>query len=62
MPESEITRKIRRERVRKMTELLKIRYDKMRKLRRPLARQRTDHWIDPSIYPARDSNRDLDLH
>lgn len=62
MPESEIMRKIRRERVRKMTELLKIRYDKMRKLRRPLPRHRTERWIDPSSYPARDFSQDCDLH
>lgn len=48
MPESEITRKIRRERVRKMTELLKIRYDKLRELRRPLQRHRKERWIEPS--------------
>lgn len=61
MPESEAMRKIRRERVRKMAELLKIRYDKLRELRRPVSRHRTERWIDPSGYPARNSNQGRDL-
>ena len=62
MPESEAMRKIRRERVRKMAELLKIRYDKLRELRRPVSRRRAQRWSDPSSYAARDSNQDRDLH
>ena len=62
MPESEAMRKIRRERVRKMAELLKIRYDKLRELRRPVSRRRAQRWADPSSCAARDSKRDRDLH
>ena len=61
MPESETMRRIRLERVRKMTELLKIRYDKIRNLPRPLPRHRRERWIDPSSHPARDSKQDRDL-
>lgn len=61
MPESEAMRKIRRERVRKMAELLKIRYDKVRKLRRPASRRHAQRWADPLSYAARYSNQDRDL-